>query len=108
MAQNSAIGMSALAAHLQAFEAGGVGLGGEEQAVVVAELGHVAVVVVGEEVGDRAAEVPEEAVGGRAVADGAPGEREQVGGRVVAAALLELLAHPRRPVVQAGLVAVDL
>ena len=87
--------------------AAAVGLERELQAARMALFRERARVVLGEEVGDRAAEVGEEALRLVRRADDVAGEDGVVGGHPVAAPPRELLLEALRPVLRADLVAVD-
>src|ERR1017187_5915802 len=65
------------------------------------------VVIFGEQIGDRAAHIPEEALGNRRIVHDATGERGQKFQRVVATPLLKFLAEIFCPVLAADLVAVN-
>ena len=71
-------------------------LGVVGHAATVRLVGECAVVLAGEELGDRAAIVVEEAIGCHGPADHESRERGQPGSRVVASQLPELLARCRR------------
>ena len=77
-------------------------------AVVAHGAGHeggldLAVVLVGDEVGDGLAEVPKEPFAGGGGIDQTPGEDRQPGHGVIAAATAELLDHVVGPIQRAGL-----
>src|SRR5262249_20081246 len=80
---------------------------GSLQAVAPAELGKVAIVVVGEQVCDRPAEVPQESLAHLPAVDNVARDDGQERQGIVAAPPPELLAELRCPVLRADLVAVD-
>ena len=73
VAQNSPITMSAFAPTCEALERTVVRLDRELQPVLVAQFGEAIVVVLGEQIADRAAEIPQESFGHLAAADVAAG-----------------------------------
>ena len=84
-----------------------VGLDRELQSVLVGQLAEMAGVVLRQQVGNRLPQVPEEPLGDFHAIDDPAGEDGQVAEKVVAAALAELLAHLRRPVLRVDFPTVD-
>ncbi len=84
-----------------------VGLDGEAQAAGAGQLAEAAGVILDDELGDRPAQVPQEALGDLQAPDDPPREDRQIGVEVVAAALGEFGRHRRGPVLRAVLPAVD-
>ena len=84
-----------------------VGLDRELQPVLVGQLAEMAGVVLHQQVGNRLPQVPEEPLGDLHAIDDAAGVDGQVAVKVVAAAFLEFLAHPRRPVLRVDFPTVD-
>ena len=84
-----------------------VGLDREPQAVAVGQRAEMPGVVLDEHVGDRLPQVPEETLGDLQAIDHAAGEGRQQRQQVVAAPLLEFLAHAGRPVLRAHFPTVD-
>ncbi len=96
-----------LRANLQRLEGARVRFDRGREPALVAQLAEAAVVVFRDQIGDRAAPVPEEAFGILRRLHHAAGERDHQRERVVAAATLKFLAELRRPVLPPDFVAVD-
>ena len=74
----------------------------QAHAVLMEHLVHRSVMSFGQQVGDRAAEIPKEAIAHVGAADHSTGQYRQIGPWVVSPALRELLDHVVRPVLHAG------
>ena len=84
-----------------------VGLGRKLHPVLVRQFPHVTVIVRGEKVGDRPAEIPEEPLTLLLAIDDSSGDDGKIGKRIVAPQLAEVLPEFGAPVLGADFVAVD-
>ena len=96
-------------AHLKLVERpGAVTLDQEAKARRVGALLIALIVILDGQVGERAPEVEQEAVGDIQIADDPPRERGEIAQHRIAVARLEIGRQRRRPVLEPGFVAVDL
>ena len=92
---------------LQRFKRPGVRFHRTLQTVLVTEFREMTEIIIGEQIGNRAADVPEKTFADSRAGHHAAGESRQIFHEVIAAALLKFRPEISRPVLATDLVAVD-